>query len=300
MLKKFLMLTLIMVALGMRAEAYNDLIGTTAGAYLKISEGVRASGMGGTFVGLSNDTSAIYFNPSGLVQLKAPEFSSMYNSWFQGINLTTMSYARPVGSSESIGVSVTYLCVGQMEETTLTEQNGTGKMFIPSDTIVTLSYGRSIAKGVSVGCSLKYISDNIDSSALTGYGLDVGVLFATPIKKLNVGAAIKNIGGLGSGLLPTAFSYGVSYRMLPKDSLILVCDLDIPADDDPSTHIGAEYSPLQFLCLRCGFNTRTEEYAGGNFSAGLGLIFDDFSVDYAHAPYGELGEAHRASLTMRM
>jgi hypothetical protein len=300
MLKKYILLTLIIVSLGIKASAYNDLIGTTAGAYLKISEGVRASSMGGTFVALSNDTSAIYFNPSGLVQLKTPEFSSMYNSWFQGISLTTMSYARPVNSSESFGVSVTYLCVGEIEETTMADQRGTGKVFTPSDTIVTLSYGRRIARGLLIGCSLKYINDNIDSSMVTGYGLDIGVIFATPINRLHLGAAIKNIGGLSSGLLPTTFTYGIAYRMLPKDALILVCDLDIPSDDDPSTHIGAEYYPLQFLCLRCGFNTMTEEYAGGNFSAGLGLVFDDLSVDYAFAPYGELGDTHRASFKLRM
>jgi hypothetical protein len=44
----------------------------------------------------------------------------------------------------------------------------------------------------------------------------------------------------------------------------------------------------------------TEEYAGGNFSAGLGLVFDDLSVDYAFAPYGELGDTHRASFKLRM
>ncbi|HSR17852.1 MAG TPA: hypothetical protein VLM39_07140, partial [Ignavibacteriaceae bacterium] len=40
--------------------------GTTAAAFLEIPAGASAIGMGGAFVSLANDATALYWNPSGI------------------------------------------------------------------------------------------------------------------------------------------------------------------------------------------------------------------------------------------
>ncbi len=49
--------------------------------------GCRAAAMGGAFVGLSDDATAIYWNPAGLAQLKRPEFSLMGSYVYQKLEL---------------------------------------------------------------------------------------------------------------------------------------------------------------------------------------------------------------------
>ena len=44
------------------------------------SPGARALGMGGAFLGLSDDASAAYSNPAGLTQLASPEIAAEFRS----------------------------------------------------------------------------------------------------------------------------------------------------------------------------------------------------------------------------
>ena len=43
--------------------------GTTAATFLSIPQGARAMGMGGAYVSVANDPSAMYWNPAGLTKV---------------------------------------------------------------------------------------------------------------------------------------------------------------------------------------------------------------------------------------
>ena len=47
--------------------------GTAMFQFLKIGVGGRAVGMGGSFVAVANDASALYWNPAGIVQIGSNE-----------------------------------------------------------------------------------------------------------------------------------------------------------------------------------------------------------------------------------
>jgi hypothetical protein len=50
--------------------------GSTAGAMLEIGVGARAEAMGGAFVAIAEDPSALYWNPAGITKLKNCLFKS--------------------------------------------------------------------------------------------------------------------------------------------------------------------------------------------------------------------------------
>ncbi len=282
--------------------AASDSTGTTAANYLKISGGVRAAGMGDAFIAVSDDSSAIYWNPAGLVQNDAIELCSAYTKWFQDISLTNISASKHLWDSDYAGMSLTLLNMGEIEETTLANPDGSGRSFSPSDMIAVTSYARKLSPVFSIGINVKYISDTIDKSNVTGYAFDLGTLYSTPFKDLNMGLSIRNIGGL-SGVdspLPVNIGLGLAYKLLNRKNLLLACDVNFPNDDQMSIHIGCEYNIVEWFALRIGCNTRKDDGSGGNLGVGLGLIWNGLAVDYAYAPYGDLGEAHRVSFGIRM
>ena len=79
MKKTFWMLILIIVlALPLNAGRY-------AGDFMMIGSGVRPLGMGGAFVSLADDGSAIYWNPAGISQIKKSEVTAMHAFLYNGL-----------------------------------------------------------------------------------------------------------------------------------------------------------------------------------------------------------------------
>lgn len=278
--------------------AYGDLTGTTSANFLKIIGSVRAAGMGNTFVAVADDVSAVFWNPAGLMQMRKSEISSMYTSWLADVSIANVSGAFPLGRKARWGFSLSYVNIGQMEETTVAEPAGTGRYFTPNDYMLTFSYSQKVFSPLLAGFSISAINETIDKSSVAGWTMDAGLLYRTPVKSLTAGLAIKNMGSLGEeNILPTSGRVGLAYRPLGK-FLTFACDLDIPTDNVGSVHAGIEYFPIEILALRVGGSTLSEDNAGGNMGGGIGLRWNDFGIDYAYAPYGDLGQVQRVSINL--
>ena len=64
---------------------YANSLGIVAASFLKIGVGARASAMGEAFSALTSDGTSLYWNPTGLTEIKRKEVSATYNSWFEEI-----------------------------------------------------------------------------------------------------------------------------------------------------------------------------------------------------------------------
>ena len=95
-----------------------DNVGTTAGQFLKIEVGARATGMGGSFVALADDPSALYWNPAGISLLDGPSFTASHIEWFADITHDFVGFALPFKDG-ALGISVITLNTGRMEQTTI-------------------------------------------------------------------------------------------------------------------------------------------------------------------------------------
>ncbi len=109
--------------------------GTTAGTFLEIGIG-PSSGMGGAFVSLANDATALYWNSAGMANLTQNEVSINHINWLASTSLDYAALVIPLGELGNIGFSFTSLSVGDEKVRTVELPEGTGEYFSASDIAV--------------------------------------------------------------------------------------------------------------------------------------------------------------------
>ena len=299
MAKLQLFVSLILIALlALPVFAGNGETGTVGGAFLKLGNGVRAPAMGEAFTAVANDATTIAWNPAGIAQLNSREIAMTYNMWLQGASYSAMHFVQPILPGQALGISLFYLSYGDIMETTATSRTGTGRAFSPSGAVVTISYGVKIRQNLSLGVNLKSLNQSIDTYAESGTAYDMGLLLKD-FGGADIGIVVQNLGLVSGASLPQTMKFGVAKYLL-GDKFLVALDLIAPKDNNNYLSIGGEYQINQFLAMRAGYNTKSEEGAGGNIGLGLGLSFSLLSVDYAYVPYGDLGSAHRVGLQFKL
>ncbi len=275
-------------------EVPDERVGTVGGAFMKLRGGVRAAGMGSTFIAVADDPSAVYWNPAGLAQINTLTMSSMHTDWLEEISYTNLVVAQPFRRS-TWGLSVNYINVGMIEETTLSDPAGTGRIFNPADYIFSASYAEKLTPDLYYGMNAKYMNENLDGDVVQGVALDFGLLAG--FGSLRLGCNARNsLGGLGSDGLSRNFGFGIAYKF---PSMVLAADVNMPNDNKSSLHMGAEYSINDILFLRTGVNSKASGGIAVGEGTGLGLRWKDMQFDYAYLPYGALGNAHLFSFSFR-
>ena len=274
---KILLTVLILSIMAMPALAASSKIGTSGAQFLKIGVGARATGMGGIYTGLADDVSAIYWNPGGLGQLKAPEMMLMYNNWFQDISHQFAAFAYPIQNVGVFALGVTMLTVNDLEKRAADTEVKDGT-FKAQDAAYALAYGRQITDQLMLGATVKMLNSKIDDQSAKYKFIDEG------------------------DPLPMAIKAGVGYRML-NDSLILAADVISPNDNSLQFGGGVEYG-LKFggdmaLAVRTGYKTGVDTGGLSGLGAGLGFTFKKVGVDFAWSPFGDLGNAYRVSLSAK-
>jgi hypothetical protein len=306
--KKAVFTAIVLSALA--AFAYADQ-GTTAAAFLKLDQGVRPIAMGGAFTAAADDVNAIMYNAAGLSQLKNIEVTLMYSLWFADIMYGYLAAAYPAGDIGTFGISCVYVTSGTIQGWDI---NGVPtKDFTAGDVDVNLAYGTAINKELSIGVTIKLFNETIATSGAFGFAADLGGIYKTPVKDLQLGVDIQNLGpkfGFGEAFwLPIAFKFGLSYTGIR--SMMLNLDYSQPIETYGILSLGMEYWYREILVVRLGFsfqgkfdlNEWYQNFAGpdimGSLVMGAGVKIDMFEVDYAYKQFGVLGNTHRMGLTLK-
>jgi hypothetical protein len=285
-------------------------VGTTDGQFLKISVG-RPTGMGDAFVGIADDPAAAFFNPAGLGHIGQRQVMLNHIAWIAGMNHEYLSGIMPIKGIGTVGVSVTALMTGDMEQTLIDnpssparEDLGTGILYSGSYIAVAASYARLITDKLAFGVSVRSINERIWDMAASGVAVDVGLLYNTGWNNLRIGAAVTNFGPdlsySGRNLdftdstwkvnppatykttpapVPVTFRFGLGYDVFSANSSKLVAALDLvhPADVNETINLGLEYGYLGRYFLRAGYILNTDvAYAkdlgyAQGISAGAGI-----------------------------
>ncbi len=308
-------------------------VGTTAAKFLSIPVGARAIGMGGAFVGVTSDASAMYWNVAGLTQLTESEASFSHTNWLADISFNYGAVSFPLGEIGIVGINFTSMSMAEMERTTETQPEGTGESFGAGSIAVGVSYARALADWFSIGGNVKYINEHIWNSSATGLALDIGTLFTTPFPGLKFGAGISNFGAKmkigGDDLLvqkdispdagnnanvnanlttesfdlPLILRIGLAYEPFNTEThqLILTMDATHPNDNSESLSFGAEYSLFQrLLSLRGGYRSLGYRDSEEEFTLGAGVQYEVSPglvarADYAFEKFGRLKDVHTFS-----
>ena len=225
---------------------------TEPASFMLIGVGARPLGMGGAFTALSNESSAVYWNPAGLNSLKKGEIGGMYGLLFENTSYSFLSYGQPfyiendsseTGSKIALGVGWLQIRSLEIEKTDETKVLGDTKMindaFFISGSIKPINYFPFY-----LGITGKRISQKIDTFSTGGFGVDLGMLIDGGIVKL--GVKIQNIGkiqikgdsywekGESTELTP----YHIRSGLVLSAKNVVSSFIDLLEDSSP----GAEYS----------------------------------------------------------
>jgi outer membrane protein OmpA-like peptidoglycan-associated protein len=292
--------TLLILGCAGLLRAGDEAVGTTAANFLKIAPHARAAAMGEAFTGLSDDETSLIYNPAGTARILQDQISATHIEWFQGIRLEHLGGVFALGPLGSAGAALSWLQVDDLIRTErvantsnpLANYKETGS-FAPHDMALTLGFAHPLTKHINVGSNLNLIQQSIDSSSGYAASLDLGGQWLGLMRGLDIGLVAKNLGtpvsvGSTSFLLPLELSTGLAYRMhyLP---LLLTTDLGLPMDNKLQFAVGAEAWIQNILALRAGWRGG---YAN-QITAGAGFRLVSFELDYAWAPFEELGPTHR-------
>jgi len=263
---------------------------------LDMGAGARASGMGGAFTAIADDPSAIYWNAAGLGIIKSPGFALTYNRWFMDTMFSQFLFAYPF-STGALGADIVYMNLGEMP---LRDEFGTATGAI-YPYIIGGSLGYGVSFGVfSTGAAVKIIRQSGGNVSNEAFAADAGMLFKTGI--FSAGLSLQNAGN-GSGYsLPMNINAGAAVKFVNTAEHALLIDVDSQYlfKDDFSMSVGAEYTFMDLLTLRTGYKAYFGQFDPEGLkgiSAGMGIKIANIKVDYAIAPYGDLGTTHRMTLS---
>jgi len=305
-------------------RAINSRAGTSAYTFLKIGTGAKSQALGGAFVGLADDGTALYYNPAGLTAtaesyelyddlldkpLNKPtynRFTASYINYLLDFQYGFVGYVRKLDEKTSAGISIAYQNYGTFNRlNSLGDKTGT---FGASDMALGLTYSKKFRSSWSLGATGKFIYEKIDTYSSNGLAFDLGFMYLNG-GGTRVGFAVTNLGAQLSGLtathkdpLPTKGALGLSHQLrgLP---FLFSSEVGKPFDGDFYFALGMEVVSLRPFYLRVGWTSLGRDYRIGTDSdilagmaGGFGYSYREYSLDYSYSSYADLGNVHRVTL----
>jgi hypothetical protein len=282
--------------------------GTSAANFLKIPVGARETSLGGAFTAVADNADAVFYNPAGLGLLAVPELSYAFNNYLPGVSQQWLAAAYPAARG-TLGLGVNYLSVRDFDSYDSAD-NRTGSVSA-YDLAFHLGYGGALETGLEFlpslryGAAVKYISERLDTSKASGYGLDAGLLLLTPVKALRFGLGLENLAASRLGFIrggakpPFKFKTGISYRLgAPGKAVASLFSLDYNFPEDGPRYLaaGIESTLYGALALRAGYTSFGEISNGVSFGLGFGLPVRggrEIRLDYSYGATYDLGNVHK-------
>ncbi len=333
MRKFFILLVLINLVLLNNQNSYPQIfrditkVGTTAGQFLKIGPGARALAMGGTYVGISDDIYAVYYNPAGIAISKGNgQVAFNHTNWLADINYDFAAVSLNIESLGSLFFSITSLRVPEEKVRTFEFPEGNGQYWDAGSVSFGVGFARSLTDRFSIGFNAKYIQESIWSSSASGFALDVGTYYITPFNDLVIGASVSNFGtkmkldgkdiqinfdpdgSISTGPnnipaklemdqydLPLTFRIGFSMDVIKTRYIRVKTAFDAthPNDNVEYINAGIELAYDELFFIRGGYKSIFLSNSEQSFTLGAGLNYEvanglNIKVNYAYGDYGRL------------
>ncbi|OGF10416.1 MAG: hypothetical protein A2W00_08925 [Candidatus Eisenbacteria bacterium RBG_16_71_46] len=286
-------------------------VGTFDGQFLKIGVGARASAMGGAFVGVADDASAVFWNAAGIARIDPDksELSLNHASWPAELSFDQVGYVFHLKQIPgAFAVHARSLSMDPMVETTAYQPDplvGTGRTFDAGMLAAGVTYARSFTDKFSAGVTGNFIHEGLAEYSNQTFSFDVGTLYDVGTLGMKIGMAISNIGSQikfieREAKIPAIFRVGTSAVILQSSDQKLIGSFEFshPPDNAERLNVGAEYAFRKFAFFRGGYNIN---YDSEGVAGGVGFHFPvsvagQADLDYAYTDMKDLGGSHRVSL----
>ncbi len=266
-----------------------------AGVFDNRYPSAQAAAMSNATVALIGDVWAPYYNPAGLANVNGIQVASavqrlfnqpfLQNAFFGAAMPLTGKYGTIAVNFEFFGVK--YSGATLSRENTFTISHG---FYLMNDIHSSLSFGYNLRYYYwDLGQSV----ENRSLGSASAFGLDLG-LQGTLYHRIFGGVYAYNINAPTMGKytkhdLPQRIVVGAGYR--PISSVTTTISLDKTIGFDTQVLGGFEFRPIPWLALRVGAGTQPNR-----ISAGFGIRFKGFVLDYSFRNHPVLPETHKIGL----
>ncbi len=307
-MKRLAILTIVMLVLPSAAWPVGFAkVGTFGAQFLQIGTTARATGMGSAYTGVADDASSVFWNPSGLVNVRKNEFLISHVEWPADTKLTSAILAfNPRSIPGTFALSARSFWLDPMLVRTAYNPEGNGQTFDAGSTSFGLTYARFFTDKFSAGATINYIHLGLAEQSVNSASFDFGVMYRIGIRDLKLGMVIQHLGGKVTfdelpAKLPTTFKVGASFNLIraEKQKLLLSAEFQHPADNLERANVGGEYNLNNLFYGRIGYNIGydTDKLS---FGFGVGIKTGETSralFDYSAVDMGPLQYVHRVSLS---
>lgn len=288
--------------------------GAAAATMLGIGVGARAEALGGAFVAIADDPSALYWNPAGIKQISSVSLQVTKTDWFVNTDFSALDLVVPLPSfGSALGFHLALLDYGENPVRTVFRPEGTGETYSASDFVAGLYFAMGITDRVSTSLGVKYFKQSIWHVSGSAIGFDMSILFQTPLEGLKLGGTISNLGpefGLsGRDLtniadidgrkpiflnndnvpinlatetyaLPLLFRFGAAYNYAldEKNSITLATNLNHPSNNVETVDLGLEAKIFDSFYLRGGYQSLFSDTAENGLTLGAGINYKILDV----------------------
>lgn len=304
-----LMLVLLVVGATAAYAGNSRRIGTAGAQELTIPYGSRGAAMAGAVVSSVQGIESMYWNPAGLADLQGTEAMFTHLPYLADMDMNFVGVATNIEDFGTIGFGAKVLSVGDIEETTQSMPDGTGRTFNPSMTVINVTYSRVLTANVAFGVTAMYINEDIFEVAASGLAFDVGFTYDPGWHGLRLGFVVKNYGpemefsgrGFERSLddtrpaspnsasfdLPASINIGASYNMIESGPSVASLSANFMSNSysQDQLHGGFEYGYNDMFFVRAGYrHSDQEEYVyGTTFGAGLVYPMGDTKLTFEYA-----------------
>lgn len=284
--------------------------GSVTAEFLTLPVGGRAAAMGEAYTAVSDDASALMWNPAALPMTRN---SSVVFGHVPYLDQSAHDYAAVAHRTKpgrAWGLGFNYFSAGDVELTdTSGFANGSAS---PKDYAISLGHARALGgenflTGWRWGVAGKYISSTLLKTARST-ALDLGVLSPPLLKDhLVLGASAANIGrplqyNQEKEALPRLYRFGSAYTIKPQ--WLATADIHWLESQPMDYSVGSEYQKVVgshwTLAFRSGYNSMlAEESFADGISVGLGFAWKSWRVDYFYRGVTSDAGAQGIGLTWR-
>lgn len=325
-----LILILLLLSGNLFAQVGLDKIAQSTMNFQLVSVSPRASALGEAIYSSGKGAECIFFNPAGIAEQESRFEAKFYvTNWIADINYMAGALTWNLNNWGVIGLSALNVDYGTIHGTSLLA-DGQEDLYPAGyielgnlDNIGAYSFGLSYGKAVStqflIGGNIRLAGQNLGTSYLTSgkvdnnaskLVLDAGVKYYTGIRSFQFGMAIRNY---SSNIkreriyeqLPLIFVMGAAIDLFElispgKDSdshLLLEVDFTHPNNYDERMNVGLEYSFLNHLAFRGGYQFDQDV---ASWSTGFGLntklAGKRIDFDYSYSAFDVFDGVNRFSI----
>lgn len=250
----------------------------SASTFAQYAPGAKQISMANSDVALANDVFSIFSNPAGLSQFNWREVGIYYSPAPFGLTELSNGY---IAYNEPFDFGS--LSIGGM----------TYGFDLYRESKIVLGYSYNYENILFAGISVNYHNYSIQNYGSTGaFYVNAGGLVYI-LNKLRWGFYVENLNKATvadiDDQIPMVLVTGLSYDIIDDFSLNFALEKDIRYN--PSVKIGFEYNIIEYLSLRAGTSNEPSR-----FTAGLGINYSLFSLDYAFFTHQDLGLSHQAGI----